>query len=149
MKFRYLLSVILIFLVTYLYPQHTDADFSRILSSKQDIPEFEKVRKVSYVFKDKNLFIKYNPLSLTFGGLLFFYQSFLSPQLSAGCAFEMSCSNFSKTSIKNFGLFKGIALSADRLTRCNRISSADYHPVLKNSNGKMIDNPSMYSLKNE
>jgi putative component of membrane protein insertase Oxa1/YidC/SpoIIIJ protein YidD len=146
---RYLLSLIIIFSVKGLLSQPVDSDFESILHSNYHNLSFEKKRKISYVFKDRNALVKYNPVSLSLGGLLFFYQSFLSPQLSAGCAFDISCSNFSKNSIKQFGILKGVALSADRLTRCNRISSADYHPVLKNKEGKMIDHPDMYSLKNE
>ncbi len=100
-----------------------------------------------YIFKDRNALVKYNPLSLVFGGSLFFYQRVISPQISAGCAYEISCSNFSKQSIRMFGLVKGIALSTDRLTRCNKIASADFHPVMINAQIKVIDAPEMYKLR--
>ena len=108
--------------------------------------EFNKPEP-TYIFKNKNVIIKYNPVSLAFGGSLFLYQKIVSPQISAGCAYEISCSNFSKQCIKHFGLIKGIALSTDRLTRCNRIASADFHPVLLTEKNRMIDYPQMYKLK--
>ena len=100
-----------------------------------------------YIFHDKNLFIKYNPISIFFGGALFIYQRFISPQISAGCAYEISCSNFSKQCISHYGFLKGIALSTDRLSRCNKIASADFHPLLINFQNKVIDNPEMYKLR--
>ena len=104
-------------------------------------------KQTTYIFKNKNVIVKYNPVSLVLGGSLFLYQRVVSPQISAGCAYEISCSNFSKQCIKHFGLIKGVALSTDRLTRCNRISSADFHPVFLNKNNRMIDFPEMYKLK--
>jgi putative component of membrane protein insertase Oxa1/YidC/SpoIIIJ protein YidD len=96
------------------------------------------------LFKNKNAFVKYNPISLLFGGGLYFYQKVISSQIQAGCAFDVSCSNFSKQSISKFGLLKGIALSTDRLTRCTRVSAVDFHPVMMNSDGKCIDHPDFY-----
>jgi putative component of membrane protein insertase Oxa1/YidC/SpoIIIJ protein YidD len=53
------------------------------------------------------------------------YQNVVSAQLSKECPYEITCSNFSKQSIKKFGIVKGLFLSADRLTRCNRIAILD------------------------
>lgn len=109
--------------------------------------KFETKRKVTFLLsRKKNLLIRYNPLSLTFGGLLFVYQKFLSPQLSTNCPYNPSCSAFSKNSILRFGFIKGIALSADRLTRCNGIAAKDLS-VLDFKNGKIDDSPERYRLK--
>jgi putative component of membrane protein insertase Oxa1/YidC/SpoIIIJ protein YidD len=99
------------------------------------------------VFKGKHWIVKYNPLSLVFGGGLLFYQGVISPQIMQGCAFNPSCSNFSKQCIKSHGLIPGIALSADRLTRCTRLSSIDFHPVLFDETGKVSDPPEYYRLR--
>lgn len=125
----------------------TSSDVSLIKQHKRDDESTHLAKKATYIFKDKNAFIKYNPISLTFGGTLFLYQRVVSPQISAGCAYEISCSNYSKQCIKHFGLVKGVALSTDRLTRCNRIASADFHPIFLTRNNKMIDFPEMYRLK--
>jgi putative component of membrane protein insertase Oxa1/YidC/SpoIIIJ protein YidD len=106
-------------------------------------------RKISYVFKDRNVFIKYNPLSLVFGGALYFYQAAISPQIMQGCIFSPSCSNFSKQCIHRFGIIKGIALSTDRLTRCTRLAAIDCHPVMFNINGTINDYPEFYTLRKE
>lgn len=122
-------------------------DFLLLENHKIDTSKFEKKRKVSYVFKSKNWAIKYNPISLIFGGGLLFYQKVISPQIVMGCAFNPSCSNFSKGCIHEFGLTKGIFLSADRLTRCTRLSSIDFHPVLFDENDKVTDLPIYYRIK--
>ena len=104
-------------------------------------------RQVSYVFKNKNWFIKFNPMSLLAGGSLYLYQAVISPQIMQGCAFHPSCSNFSKESMNRFGFLKGVALSADRLTRCTRLSAIDFHPVLFTEDGKVKDIPEYYTLQ--
>ena len=66
---------------------------------------FEQKRKVEYLFKNKNAFVKYNPVSLLFGGALYFYQSAVSKQLGTQCPYEVNCSNFSRICIRKHGLF--------------------------------------------
>lgn len=118
------------------------ADFSK--------PRFEQKRKVTYLFKDKNWFIKYNPVSAFFGGSLMFYQKFISVQLGANCPYEVSCSAFSKQCIGHYGLIKGIALTADRLTRCTRMAAIDIDEEtdMNKKTGKIYDSPQDYSFKN-
>ena len=83
-------------------------------------------RQVKFLLSSKkNPIIRYNPVSLTFGLFMYFYQKVLSAQISSGCSYEVSCSNFSMVVIKEFGLLKGIALSADRLMRCNQLAAID------------------------
>jgi putative component of membrane protein insertase Oxa1/YidC/SpoIIIJ protein YidD len=88
---------------------------------------------------------KYNPVTLTFSGLMYFYQNILSSQIYAGCLYSPSCSEFSKKSIKEYGLIKGVFLSADRLSRCNRISALEYD--LSTLRGRIGDDPHLYRLK--
>ena len=103
--------------------------------------------KPSFMFVSKNKILRYNPVSLTFGGLLFFYQRIVSPQISAECPYQISCSNFSKASIQRFGLIKGIALTASRLMRCCKVAAVDIHPLYFDEKGKIIDSPDQYTLK--
>lgn len=92
----------------------------------------------------KSAFSRYNPVSLLLSSSLFVYQGVMSQQIFSNCPYELSCSNFAKQALKEFGLFKGVALATDRLTRCNRLSSADFHPIRINKNGKVDDFPSFY-----
>jgi putative component of membrane protein insertase Oxa1/YidC/SpoIIIJ protein YidD len=123
------------------------SDFDRVQQKDFTDTSITKGYTVNYVFKGRNAFVKYNPLSLVFGGALLFYQGVISRQIMQGCAFDPSCSNFSKQCIRHFGMVKGIALSADRLTRCTKLSSIDFHPVLFNDNGKVNDFPAYYRLR--
>lgn len=74
----------------------------------------------------KNKFIQYNPVTLFFNASLFIYQKFISQHFSAGCYYQPSCSEFGRLAIKKYGLIKGIIITADRLTRCNRIAATDF-----------------------
>ena len=80
---------------------------------------------------------------------LFFYQKIISEQISAGCEFDLSCSNFGICSIKEFDIIKAICLTADRLTRCNgQAQSETENYLINHTTGKVIDEPSMYHFKN-
>jgi uncharacterized protein len=108
--------------------------------------QFTQKRKVSYLFEGRNAFVKYNPVSLVFGGLMMLYQKTISVQIGAACPYEVSCSNFSKACIRKYGLLKGIPLTADRLTRCTRLASIDMAAGVDYSNrrGKIFDDPDDY-----
>jgi putative component of membrane protein insertase Oxa1/YidC/SpoIIIJ protein YidD len=111
--------------------------------------KYEYKRKVEYLFKNRNIFVKYNPVSLIFGGALYLYQSGLSKQISAQCPYEVNCSNFSRVCIRKYGLVKGILLTSDRLTRCTRLAAIDineYTDFTRDSH-RIIDNPEDYSFK--
>jgi len=101
-------------------------------------------KKREYVFKNSNAFIKFNPVSLLFGGSLFIYQNKISPLIQFGCLYEPSCSEFARQSLKNFNLFKAVLLSADRLTRCTRAASIDLHPLFIINNNKFFDPVEIY-----
>ncbi len=101
-------------------------------------------KKKEYVFKNRNVFIKYNPISLLFGGSLYIYQNKISPLIQFGCLYEPSCSEFARQSLKKFNLVKAVLLSADRLTRCTRAASIDLHPVFMLDNNKFFDPVEIY-----
>lgn len=96
--------------------------------------------------RSKNPVIRYNPVTLVFGSMLYVYQTAFSPQVSAECRFQLSCSGFSKQSITEFGLIKGIALSADRIMKCNRLAMIDARPGDYDVNFRMFDTPSKYRI---
>lgn len=81
------------------------------------------------------------PVRALFG----FYRDVISEQISADCAFDLSCSRFSAAAIDRFGIVKGLLLTGDRLTRCHLFVGQETVPVLFNNlSGKVIDEPSMY-----
>lgn len=87
-------------------------------------------QKRDYLFKkEESVLVKYNPLSLSLGGLMHLYQNTISQQLSATCIYQPTCSEFGKRSIKRYGMLKGVFLAADRITRCNKIAALDIHPL--------------------
>ena len=105
-------------------------------------------RKVSYIFgKSKNKLVKYNPVSLLFGGLLITYQKVISDQFFTMCSYRVSCSDFAKNAIFRYGLFKGVPLAADRLMRCNKLSFEELsNEDIDFKNEKILDNLDKYHL---
>ena len=92
-----------------------------------------------------NALVKYNPVTLVLKGAMAAYQQAISPQLSRHCPYEITCSNFSKQAIQEFGIVKGVFLSADRILRCNRIGVLDTDPLdFNETNGTITDAPNKY-----
>lgn len=112
-----------------------------ILNHEFQKPEYNK-RHVEYIFKhSNNVLVKYNPVSLTLGGLMYVYQKYISQVLGTNCPYEVSCSAFSVSALKRYGIIKGVALSADRLTRCNSFSAMDLTEDNYNQNTMRIMDP--------
>lgn len=107
-------------------------------------------RRPKFLKISNTAIINYNPITLTFSSALYIYQKVISPQLQSRCPYEISCSAFSFASIQEYGLLKGVALSADRLTRCTQFTTIDMLPSQMNErSGMLIDNPSKYSVKGD
>ncbi|MDE0482689.1 MAG: membrane protein insertion efficiency factor YidD [Candidatus Poribacteria bacterium] len=70
-------------------------------------------------------------------GLIRLYQKFISSQDGPSCNFTPTCSHFGMACIQEFGMLRGILLTADRLIRCNGLESTHYHK--DPSTGKYID----------
>lgn len=82
------------------------------------------------------------PISLLGGVFMFTYQNVISPQLLSSCSYSLSCSNYSKQCISEFGFIKGVFLSADRLLRCNAAYSSEH--MHTTDFDLFIDPPSYY-----
>ena len=108
------------------YGQHIDfmSDLEII-----DIKLSEKVPdpyRRPYIYQNEESALKkINPVNILFAGTLFIYQNLLSKQISSGCLYTPSCSEFSKEAVREYGLVKGIILADDRLHRCNSIVARD------------------------
>jgi putative component of membrane protein insertase Oxa1/YidC/SpoIIIJ protein YidD len=149
MSLFYRLVLLVLFSVFFVSRLSAQLDQKQIEAIKQiDFTNhtFDK-RKPKFISMGKSPFVKYNPVFLTLGGMLFFYQKAISPQLQSHCPYEISCSAFSKTSIQEFGIIKGVPLTADRLTRCTQFTLIDILPSQVNEhNGSIIDNIDKYKL---
>lgn len=93
--------------------------------------------------------VRFNPqetseLKLAATGLIRLYQKFISSQDAPSCSFSPSCSRFGMACIQEYGVFRGILLTADRLIRCNGSQSRYYHK--DNVTGKYIDPVSDYAV---
>lgn len=130
------------------FSQSTKVDDRELILAKcTDDVKYNTDKKVSYMFKDsQRAIIKFNPVSLTLGGLMFVYQRVISQQLLSECPYSLSCSHFSVNVIKMYGI-KGLFLSADRLTRCNSIAAKDVRSVDIDNSGKIKDSPDRYCSK--
>lgn len=100
-------------------------------------------RALSY--RRKSWLARYNPVALTLKGAMLGYQRLMSQQLARSCPYQLTCSNFSKQAIEQYGLVKGVFLSADRITRCNRIGLLDVRPIdISETDGTILDSLSRY-----
>ncbi|MFC2111155.1 membrane protein insertion efficiency factor YidD [Bacteroidota bacterium] len=127
-----------------------DIELIRQKENHSEIDKHEHNNTDVLKFKNNSFYIKYNPVSVVFTTLMFVYQKVISPQISADCMYEISCSNFGKLSIYEFGLVKGIFISSDRLTRCNTMVKDEIPAYKYNSITSLVkDEPKDYKVKNE
>jgi putative component of membrane protein insertase Oxa1/YidC/SpoIIIJ protein YidD len=134
----------LFFLSGYCAIAQPASDIAIILGKKETNSNIKRSPTFGFS-QSKKWYVKYNPLTLSAASLLYAYQRYLSPQFSATCGFSPSCSGMSKLLISNFGLIKGTFCTADRLTRCNKISFADVDPTEINPmDGKIYEDISRY-----
>jgi putative membrane protein insertion efficiency factor len=60
-----------------------------------------------------------NPVKIVASTGFSLYQTIISPSQGDVCNFTPSCSNFTKESIEEHGIFWGSFMASDRLLRCN------------------------------
>lgn len=82
-------------------------------------------------------------LKLVATGLIRLYQKFISSQDKPACNFTPSCSRFGMACIQEYGILRGMLLTADRLLRCNGAQSTHYPK--DEATGKYIDPVTAYA----
>ncbi|SHF49359.1 hypothetical protein SAMN05444483_101324 [Salegentibacter echinorum] len=75
-------------------------------------------------------------LAAPFIWLVKFYRNFISPLTPATCRYTPTCSQYSLTALRRFGLFKGGWLSLKRIVSCNPWGGSGYDPVPKKTEPK-------------
>lgn len=99
------------------------------------------------VYDNQHTIAKLNPLRWLATGSMYFYQQVLSPQLNAGCLYQRTCSNYSKAAIKQYGIIRGVLLTADRLTRCTSGVLPEVLSYRYDAHGHIVDEPRDYFVK--
>lgn len=136
------MKVLLICLSLFLFAAHAAAQ-----SVQNDLMLLKKqVSEKEATTQDKKKKKRFSPLSIVYAGTMGFYQKQISPQWGANCAFEITCSHFSKQLVKEYGLAKGFFLSLDRIGRCNKLSFYETLPIRITPQGKIIDTVDFYRL---
>ena len=112
-----------------------------------DLAFIRKVNPITTMPKQREI-VRFNPretseLKIAATGLIHLYQKFISSQDGPACRFSPTCSRFGMACIQEYGIGRGILLTADRLLRCNGSQSQYYE---KDSlTGKYIDPVSDYA----
>lgn len=71
---------------------------------------------------------KYNPIGYLGTGALFVYQNIISEQIQASCSYQISCSEFTKQCIHNYGFLKGTFIGLNQLLSCVPFAIEDTSP---------------------
>ena len=90
-------------------------------------------------FKSKSVLYKVNPVTYLLSGGLYFYQNVLSEQIQAKCAYQISCSEFTKRSIQRYGFVKGFLTGINQLSSCFSGASDEHCRYLISTNFKIIN----------
>jgi len=144
------LTCLFIFLSTQAQLNEADRDLLKHTSPLKEKPALHQ-RKARFVLPQSDSWlIKYNPFSLTYASAVWGYQKIISNQFSASCYYIPTCSEFSQELIHEFGVVKGLLLTADRLMRCNRIAATGFHPIsIDKNSGKIYEFPAMFKIKTD
>ena len=65
-----------------------------------------------------------SPFQFVLLGSMRFFQDWISPFDGSRCSFTPTCSYFGYEAVHDHGIFHGIAMTADRLMRCNHWTEA-------------------------
>lgn len=123
-----------------------DRDFQNSAAFAQYRGAGNSNRAVQY--RRQSWVAQYNPVSLVLKGAMLGYQRLMSQQLARSCPYQITCSNFSKQAIEQYGVIKGVFLSADRIMRCNRIGLLEVLPMdISPIDGTIVDSLSRYSYR--
>jgi uncharacterized protein len=121
-----------LFLSSAAFPQNRAADDNSLLLHYKD-PVLESKyaeRDINFsLLNNKTLLARINPVNWGLSGLMFVYKKSISPQISANCLYNPSCSSYSKALFSRYGLLKSVFCTSDRLSRCNRIAATSIHPM--------------------
>lgn len=142
---KYLFSFLMVFSLSTnaLCQQENDLALLATHIQKSELPDhsYEKHEK-----KKLKVLNAINPVYWVYKGGLAFYQSHISEQISSSCIYETSCSRFSKKLFDRYGPFKGLFLSSDRVSRCNRLTYSQVNPLMLNKEGKIIEHVEDYTF---
>ena len=147
-KFSCIVAVLFFLLITIsrTYSQQSKTDLAFICNqsfySPDEFSYYHGTLNNKYLLKLKSNKVssKYNPFSIALKSAMYFYQHVVSEQLSKDCPYQVTCSNFGKLAIQHHGLFLGMIMTSDRLTRCSFFSFIDFQSQQSlDTNGKIID----------
>ena len=120
--------------------------FPTFADEATDLAFIRKANPITILKAQEN--IRFNPqetseLRLAATGLIRLYQKFISSQDGPTCNFQPTCSRFGMGCIQEYGMVRGLLLTADRLLRCNGSQLGHYHK--DEATGKYVDPISGYT----
>ena len=122
-------GLLVLFMIFSTFAFTQTSDFERIASNELSKPHMHYHKVKFGITNSDNIIVKYNPITLALSGLMYTYQKLLSPQISANCYYEPTCSAYGKLMFQELGLVRGTMATADRILRCDRISATTFHPI--------------------
>ena len=105
---RFLLIFIIVIGNHQLFAQNYKEDSKLVVDMTEVQHNYSKSRKKIIKVEKKNIVSKVNPVNNILRVSLWVYQNAISDQLAGHCPYEVSCSNFSKEAIQEFGFLKGV-----------------------------------------
>lgn len=119
-------SLLLFFLLFWdLHVNAQQYDFS-FIEEKNKVTEMPKTKPTGMVRK------------FLYGGIRV-YQILFSESISSECLYHPTCSRFGHEALQLYNPIKAVLITMDRVSRCNRLSATDVHPVRLNPMGTVTE----------
>lgn len=68
--------------------------------------------------------------------LIHLYRAAISPFLGSNCRYTPTCSQYTETALRRFGLWRGGALGVRRILRCHPFHAGGFDPVPSESSAR-------------
>ncbi|MBA2610592.1 MAG: membrane protein insertion efficiency factor YidD [Bacteroidetes bacterium] len=136
---RYLILFLLIMYLSTSFGQNEQNNINQKILNVSFENSIKKgpIKKKWFSFTRKSSY--FNPLNYLGESVLFVYQNIFSEQIQASCNYEISCSEFTKLSIRRSGFFIGTLKGFNQLSECAPTAKYEHPAVYLNNEGKIIN----------
>lgn len=134
---RFFIFILLLFCSVTQNAQTSSNDLNQKIISASIHYEPQAAKRKLTVFKNRAA--RFNPFNYLGAAVLFVYQNVFSEQIQADCAYQTSCSEYTKLALAQYGIIRGTLEGFNQLSECAPGARYEHCPLFVNGDGKIIN----------